>query len=76
MIDQVGMTLLHRLEILLPHSPIDLRAKVELAGAIHRQAGRFVWNDQPVHPIDVRLALAEVLRVPFEDRLDVRLIAL
>ena len=72
----MGVTLLHGVEILLPHGPIDLRAKVELAGAIHGQAGRFVRDDQPVHPIDIRLALTEVLRMPLEDRLHVRLIAL
>ena len=70
------MTLLERLQILLPHGPIDPRATVDLPGAIHRQAGRFVRDDQPFHPIDIRLALAEVVRVAFEDRLDVRLIAL
>jgi hypothetical protein len=75
-IDQVGMTPLEGVQVLLAHAPLMLRATVDLAGAIHRQAGRFVRDDQPFHPIDVWLVRAEVIRVPIENRLRVRRIAL
>src|SRR5262245_14151570 len=70
------MALLERLQVLLAHGPIDSRSTVELAGAVHRQPRRFVRDDQPFHPIYVRLAVAVVVRVAFEDRLDIRVIAL
>ena len=38
LIDQVGVTLLERLQILLPHPPRACRAQVDLAGTVHRQA--------------------------------------
>src|SRR5262249_51810178 len=57
-------------------APTAPRATVDLAGAVHRQARRFVRDDQPFYPIDIGLALAKVVRVAFEDRLDVRFIAL
>ena len=70
------MTLLERLQVLLAHGPIDPRATVQLPGAVHRQAGRFVVDDQPLDPIHIGLAVAVVVRVACEHRLDVRLIAL
>jgi hypothetical protein len=70
------MALLERFEILLAHGPAGPRPTVELPGAIHGQTRRFVWNDQPFHPIHIGLAVAVVVRVACEDRLHVRLVAL
>src|SRR5690349_2084712 len=69
------MTLRERLQVLLAHGPIDPRATVELPGAVHGQASRFVRNDQPFDRIHIGLAIAVVVWVAFEDRLDVRLVA-
>ena len=76
LVDQVGVTLLERCEILLAHQPIGRRATVELPGAIQRQARRGVRDDQPFHPLHGGLALPEVVRAAREDHLHVRLIAL
>ena len=70
------MALLERVQVLLAHGPLGPWAAVDLPGAVHRQPGRFVVHDQPLDPIHIRLALAEVVRVALEDRLHVRLVAL
>ena len=57
LVHQVGMALLERLQILLAHGPLGRRAAVELPGAVHGQAGRGVLEDQPFHPIHIRLVL-------------------
>ena len=54
---EVRMTLLKRLQILLPHTPPVPWPTVDLPGTIHRQARRFILEDEPFHPIDVRLVL-------------------
>jgi hypothetical protein len=76
LIPQVGMTLLERLQVLLAHDPPLHGATVELPGAVHRQPGRRVLDHQPLHPVHVRLAVAEVCRVPREDSLHVRFVVL
>ena len=68
------MTLLERLQILLPHTPPVPWPTVDLPGTVHRQARRFILEDEPFHPIDVRLVPPEVLRVALEDRLHIGLV--
>ena len=70
------MALLERFQILLAHSPIARWATVDLPGAVHGQAGRRVLEDQPFHAVDIRLVLEEVVRIAFEHRLHIRLVAL
>ena len=45
LVHQVGVTLLERLQVLLAYGPIDPRATVDLAGAVHCQTCRFVRDD-------------------------------
>src|SRR5262249_32577987 len=61
------MTLLERLQVGLAHRPPFHGATIELPGAVHRQPGRRVLDYQPLHPVHVGLALAEVRWVPRED---------
>ena len=70
------MALFERLQVGLSDLPVSSWTGVELAGAIHGQPSRFVLHDQPFHPIDIRETVAEIVRVVFEDRPHVRLIAL
>jgi len=70
------MAVLERFQVGLAHVPLQAGADIELPGAIHRQRGRFVVQDQPLHPIHIRQAGAEVRRVAPEDDFHVRLIAL
>src|SRR6516162_1782676 len=70
------MTLLEGLQVLLPHGPVAPWTGVELPGPIHRQPGRFVLHNQPLDTIDIRQALAEVVRVAPEDCLYIRLVVL
>src|SRR5262245_12729007 len=70
------MTLLDRVQVLLPYGPVGLRAGIEFTRAIHRQRRRGVIEDEPLDPVDPGEVLEEILWVAFEDHLDVRLIAL
>src|SRR5262249_44651239 len=76
LVHQVWLALLERLQILLTHTPPVPWPAVDLPGAVHRQAGRLVFEDQPLYPVDIRLALAEVVRIPLEDRLHIGLVVL
>src|SRR5206468_4227792 len=76
LVEQMAMGLLDRLQILLPYAPPVPGAAINLPGPVHGQTSRFVLKDQPLHPVHIWLASAEVLRVAFENRLHVRLVTL
>src|SRR4029434_2911147 len=70
------MALLEGVQILLAYTPrAPPWTTVDLPSAVHRQAGRGIIEDQPFHAIDIRLALEEVVRMAFEHRLHIRLVA-
>src|SRR4030095_11666778 len=76
LVHQVGMALLEGFQILLAYTPrAPPWATVDLPRAVHGQAGRGIIEDQPFHAIDVRLVLEEVVRMAFEHRLHIRLVA-
>jgi hypothetical protein len=68
--------LLERVQVRLAESPPSPGARVDLPGAIHHQRGGFVVQNQPLHPIHIRLSRAKIVWVALEDCLHVRLIAL
>src|SRR4030095_1037602 len=70
------MALLEGVQILLAYTPrAPPWTTVDLPSAVHRQAGRGIIEDQPFHAMDTWLALEEVVRMAFEHRLHIRLVA-
>src|SRR5215468_4610951 len=75
LVEEAGLGLAERLQVVLPDGPPVPRAAVDLSGAIGGQPRGLVLHDEPLDAVDRRQPRLEVVRVPLEDRLHAGLVA-